>query len=204
MAVAASTVDLTTTAAVQAYLGTTAATTADQIQTIITGISTYAMTYCSRDFRLATYNDRRDGRGTQRMFMLQRPVNSVATLTIDGTTIPPASGPPWTAGYLSDADSVFVFEPYSFTRNFQNTSITYSAGWTTPGMVAVANTGTVNLPQDLQQAVIEAVADRFTRRTNVGISAKSIAGETISYTQANLPKSASPVFAAYRNVVQGI
>src|SRR5487761_2589396 len=123
MAVPPNTLDLTTTAAVQAYLGTTAATTADPIQTLITGISAYAMTFCSRDFRLATYTDARDGRGTQRMFMLNVPVASVSALTIDGVAIPVAAGPPWTAGYLFDSDSVFVFDPYSFTRNFRNTSI---------------------------------------------------------------------------------
>jgi hypothetical protein len=198
MAVPANTVDLTTVAAAQAYLSTALATTADQLQTLITAISRWAMTFCSRDFRLTTYTEYRNGRGTDSMVLFQRPVQSVTSVQVDGQTIQAASGPPWQAGWRSDSDRVYLFPPFSFTRNKQNTQFVYSAGYVTPGMFSLNNTGpAVTLPEDLQQAVIEAVAERYKRRDSIGVITKTIAGELITFSQADLPKSAMPVFNAY-------
>lgn len=201
MSVPQSTLDLTTVAAVQAYLNTTLATTNDLIQVLITAISRWAMTACSRDFRLATYTETRNGRGSDTMLLANFPVASVSSVVVDGQTVPPASGPPWTAGFRNDDMSVYLFCPYSFTRNKQNVQFTYSAGYITPGMFGLnPGGGAVTLPEDLQQAIVESVAERFKRRDSIGVLAKALAGETISYSQADLPKSAAPVIKAYQKV----
>lgn len=197
MAVPINTLDLTTLAAVQLYLGSTAAANNDPIQTLITAISAWAMKYCNRDFRQTDYTETRNGRGQDQMMVRQTPINTVATVAIDGVVLPLASGAPPTAGYAFDADSIYVFPPYQFTRNKQNTVIAYNAGWVTPGM-SNAGTPPITLPLDLQQAVTEAVADRFKRRDSIGVLSKTLAGEVITYSQADLPKSAAPVIDAYR------
>lgn len=201
MTVPQSTLDLTTVAAVQGYLNTSLATTNDTIQVLVTNISRWIMSFCARDFRLAAYNEQRNGRGGDTMLLANFPISSVTSVAVDGQTIPPALGPPWTAGYVNDDMSVYLFCPYSFTRNKQNVQFSYMAGYITPGMFGLnPGGGAVTLPEDLQQAVIESVAERFKRRDSIGILAKALAGETISYSQADLPKSAAPVIDAYRKV----
>ena len=198
MAVQPNTLDLTTLAAVQLYLGSAAAANNDPIQTLITAISAWVMKFCNRDFRKADYVEVRNGRGQDQMFTRYTPINTVAGVSIDGVVLPVASGSPPTAGYAFDSDSIYVFPPYSFTRNKQNTTISYNAGWVTPGMATGSSPPAVTLPQDLQQAIVESVADRFKRRDSIGVLSKTLAGEVITYSQADLPKSAAPVIDAYR------
>lgn len=195
MGLPTSTYDLTTIADVQRYLNSSVTANNDPIQFLITAISVWVGKYCGRDFRQATYTETRNGRGQDQMFTRQAPINSVTSITIDGVLLPLASGSPPQSGYLNDADSVYVFNPYQFTRNKQNCVLVYNAGWVTPGMG-----GTVTLPQDLQQAVVESVSERFKRRDSIGVLAKALAGETITYSQADLPKSAAPVIDSYRMV----
>jgi len=207
MTVAQNTVDLTTIAQVQGYLGSSIAANNDEIQILITAISSWAMKYCSRDFRLTAYVETRNGRGGQVMLTAQLPIISVTGLTVNGQTVPPAVGPPWNSGYRNDAQAIYLFSPWCFSRAFQNVVISYSAGWVTPGMFGLtpgAYPGGVTLPYDISQAVAEAVAERFKRRDSIGIISKTLAGEVITYSQADLPKSAAPVFDAYNKVSQAI
>jgi len=131
------------------------------------------------------------------MFTLQRPIASVSVVQIGPTVVPPIIAGPAvdTGGYKYDDKSIYVFSPYCFDAGNQNILFTYTAGWQTPGMG-----GPVTLPQSLQQAVIEAVADRYKRRDYIGVASRSIAGEAITYIQKDLPTSAASVINSFKRV----
>lgn len=195
-------IDLTTVAAVSAYMGGDNSASASLIQSLITAASAFAEQYCSRDFRLLERTERYNGLGTQRIILRVAPVSAVASLTIDGTPITARATELGYGFVFDDTGTLYVDGCYVFSRGWQNISVTYTAGWVTPGQAAATSPpGTVTLPLDMQQAVIEMVALKFkAQRNNIGIAARQIAGETISYTQADIPKSAQPVFDFYSRV----
>jgi hypothetical protein len=197
--VAASSLDLTTVAAVAQYIGGIDAgdqATNDLLQALITAASAYASSYCSRDFRSATYSQAYNGTGTQRIMLRVAPVSAVSALSIDGIAIPAATSPLYYGYVFDESGMVYLRGCYGFAEGWQNVQVTYTAGWVTPGQG-----GSVTLPQDMQQAVIETVALKYkAQRNNIGIAARQIAGETISYSQVDIPKSAQPVFDIYQRV----
>lgn len=201
---AASSIDLTTIAAAAAYIGGIDGSDPavnDLLQTLVTSASAFAMSYCSRDFRQAAYTDKLNGLGTQRVMLRVAPVQSITSVTIDTVAVPARDGPGY--GYVfDDTGVVYVDGCYAFRRGWQNVVIAYTAGWVTPGQApAMSPPGTITLPMDMQQAIIETVALKYkAQRNNIGIAARQIAGETISYSQADIPKSAVPVFEFYSRV----
>ena len=201
---AASDIDLTTVAAVAAYIGGVDGsdpTTNDLLQTLVTSASAYASDFCCRDFRLQEYTQLYNGTGYPRLILRNAPVVEVTLVASDTVVIPARNGT--TPGFVcDDSGALYATGCYTFFPGFQNVQVTYTAGWITPGMAQTTSPpGVVNLPQDLQQAVIETVALKYqSQRNNIGISARQIAGETIAYTQSDVPKSASPVFSFYQRV----
>lgn len=201
---AASDIDLTTIAAVAAYIGGIDGTNTEVnslLQTLITSASAYAENFCGRDFRKLTYTEAYNGTGFQSIILRQAPVVSITSVVADGITIPARVGT--TPGFVNDASgTLYATGNYRFPPGFQNIAVTYVAGWVTPGQGQMTSPPTgVTLPMDLQQAVIETVALKYkSQRNNIGIAARQIAGETISYSQVDVPKSAAPVFGFYQRV----
>jgi hypothetical protein len=74
-----------------------------------------------------------------------------------------------------------------FPRGVQNVAISYTAGL-------------ASVPVDVAQACVEIVATKYKRRTNIEVSAKTLNGETISFTQADMPASAKTALDNYRRV----
>lgn len=202
---ASSDIDLTTVQAVAAYIGGIDGTDPavnSLLQSLVTAASAFASQYCSRDFRSGTISETYNGLGTQRIILRRAPVSAVSALSIDGISIS-ARTTPGAAGFVfDDTGTVYVDGCTVFTRGWQNVAVTYTAGWVTPGQaLATSPVGTVTLPLDIQQAVIEVVALKFkAQRNNIGIAARQIAGETISYSQADIPRSVVPVFEFYSRV----
>ena len=202
MATSPSDIDLTTVAAVAAYIGGIDASDQsinDLLQTLVTAASAYAANYCSRDFRQQDYTQAYNGTGTQRLMLRAAPVISVSSVVVDYVSVP-ARGTT-TYGYVFDDTMLYLTGCAAFWDGWQNIVVAYTAGWKTPGQIALAGTGDVTLPMDMQQAIIETVALKYkAQRNNIGIAARMIAGETISYSQVDIPKSAKPVFDIYSRV----
>jgi len=206
MTISANQIDLTTVAAAQAYAQTqqnSLTATADQYQTLITAVSQWAATFCSRSFVLQSYNETRNGRGTRQLFLKNRPVQSVQSLAINGVSASLAATAPWANGYRFDTKSIYGYDSVFFCDGLQNIVVAYTAGYVTPGMNVLDPTTypTVTLPADIQQACNEAVADRFARRSNIGIKARTLASETVTYTDDAIPTSAMATFRYYQSKV---
>lgn len=185
--------DLTTLANVQAFLGNTVAGDVAEINLLITAASQYVATYCSRIFQSQSYTENYNGTDSDRLVLRNWPIQSIQSLSVDTVPIPAAANAA-AAGYMFDQKVIYLTgsqysdnNVFRFTRGWQNVTVTYSAGYST-------------IPEDLAQAATEMVADKFKRRQNIGVAARQIAGETISYTQADVPPSALSVIKAYRKL----
>ncbi len=193
-------VDLTTVAAVQSYMQGDAAFTTpqtDEIQREITALSRLCATYCSRIFQRATYNEVRNGTGTATLCLRQSPIVLVNSITVDGVTLNQVTAPGRGNGWDNSDIAVYITTGAFFCRGVRNVVVNYDAGY-----LPIDNPST-DLPQDLQDSIVMAVADRFKRRTNIGILAKSIAGETITYGNISIPKAVAMIWDQYQKAAYG-
>jgi hypothetical protein len=142
--------------------------------------------YCSRSFASAARAEVRDGTGTRRLSMRHFPITAVASLTINGQVIAPRPTP--TAyGYTFD-DYQIRLTGYVFEEGVDNVEVVYTAGLAT-------------ISEDLQQACAELVVTRYKARDRIGVSSKSLAGESISFVVQEFPDSVIGVLDRYRMVI---
>lgn len=179
--------DLTTLANVKAWFSPPLATTADDalLTRLITAASQYIQSWLGRQIASQNYAEARDGAGGRKLVLANAPVTAVATLSIDGIAIPMASGPS-AAGYVFSATTIYL-QSYLFTPGYQNVAVAYTAGY------AVT-------PPELEQACIELVALRYKERDRIGQVSKNLSGETISFTQKDVPADVETVLAQYKRI----
>lgn len=181
--------DLTTLANVKAYLSPPLATTADDalLSRLITAASGFIQNWLNRTIASATYTDTRNGTGGTRLFLRNRPVTAVASVTVDGVAIPLGGPQPTTGGYLFDDSSVYLIG-YSFTKGAQNVVVQYTAGYAT-------------VPFEIEQACIAFVVLRYKERDRIGQVSKNLGGEVVSFQQKDMPPDVATLLDQYRNVV---
>jgi hypothetical protein len=182
-------IDLTTLATVKAWLpgstggGIAYATDDALLGRLITAASSFVQSWLNRTVALAPYVEIRDGRGAARMSLANYPVVSVASVTIDGISIPAAPDSQG-SGYTVSDEAVFLTD-YSFTRGMRNVVVAYTAGYATP-------------PPEIEQAVIELVALRYKERERIGLVSKGLAGETTAFSQRDMPADVATALGQYR------
>jgi hypothetical protein len=182
--------DLTTLQNVKLWMGTTGVTDDQTISRAITAISTFIQSWLNRQLLSASYTENRDGTDGYRLSFQNYPVTAVASLFINGVSIPASPPPSSSAQQLG-----FVFTTtllsligYRFSRGFNNVQIAYTAGFAA-------------VPADIEQACIETIALRLSDRTRIGYSSKSIAGETVSFIITDFSKSSQSILNNYKKVV---
>lgn len=177
--------DLTTTAAVKAYMGVTSTDLDALLAALITRASAAIENFLQGGVLSAPYTETRNGTGGQYILLAQYPVTAVASLTIDGIDIPAASGYGQAGWWLSGR--TLNVSGYRFTRGRGNVVVIYTAGYAAT-------------PPDIEQACIESVVLSLKRRDHMDVSSKSLAGETVSFITAELTPSAKQVLNSYRRV----
>lgn len=177
---------LTTLAKVKQYGGIDSVEDDLLLARMIDSASASIESYCSRSFVSAARAEVRDGTGTRRMSMRHFPVTAVASLTIDGKVIPPRPSP--TAyGYTFD-DYQVRLTGYVFEEGVDNVEVVYTAGLAT-------------IPEDVDLACCELVVSRYKARDRIGVSSKSLAGESISFVVDEFPDAVIGVLDRYRMVI---
>lgn len=174
--------DLCAPSDVQAFLSLAAGQDDALLQTLCTAASAFVLSALNRNLLEATYTETRNGHGGDRLPLYQYPVTAVSSVTIDGVAIPPAPGA-LASGYVFD-DKMVYLRGYCFSCGAQNVVIEYTAG-----LAAV--------PFDIAQATVEIVALKYKRRLNLEVSGKTLNGETINFSQADIPASAKSVLQNY-------
>lgn len=179
--------DFTTLADVKAYAGITTSATDTVLQQLITGASAFLRSWMNRDIATPplAYSETFSGRGTFAILFPQYPAVSVQSLKIDGVPIPaaPSVG---AAGYRFN-ETDLVLTGFGFSRGMLNIEVAYTAGFSA-------------VPADLAAACNELVTLKFRTRDKLEISSKSLAGETVSFTQRDMPASVATVLKNWRKV----
>src|SRR5579875_58763 len=182
--------DLTTLANVKAYLSPPLTTTAADalLSRLITAASRFIESWLNRTIASAAYTDTRNGTGGTRLFLRNRPVTAVSSLTIDGVSIPPSDPPPTGAGYLFDDACVYLVGGATFAKGAQNIVVSYTAGYAAT-------------PPEIEQACIALVALRYKERDRIGQASKNLGGEVVSFQQKDMPADVQTLLDQYRGVV---
>lgn len=194
--------DLTTLANVQAWIPNLGSADATLLNRLITAESQRIQNWLARgQLASASYTETYDGKNTLSMPLKQFPITAVASLTVDGVSIPlaqPASPTnPAPSGYvftdtmLSLVGGGWPFDQYRFTRGYQNVIVAYTAGY-----ASGSNDFLI-----LEQACIELIATRYMERQRIGQKSKSIAGEVVSFFTGDMPDSVKAMLKPYRRVV---
>jgi uncharacterized phiE125 gp8 family phage protein len=182
--------DLTTLANAKSWLSIPVGTTTDDalIQRLITAISVAIAGYCSQGLVSQAYTETRNGTGGSQLMLRQGPITAVASVTIDGISIP-ARTAPGQAGFYFDTDFLYV-DGYSFTRPGTSPALYLrSSGAGAQNVVIAYTAGYTPIPGDLEQACIELLAVRFKSRERIGMKSKMMGQETMAYDLTAIPDS---------------
>jgi hypothetical protein len=179
-------VDLTTIANLKGYLGQTAASEDAQLARLVTAVSVYFAGFCDRTFQSGPRVYIRNGPGGVALPLPEFPVSAVATVLVDGVSLParPSVG---VRGWVLAEDVVYLDGGAKFTKGVQNIEIDYTAGYTTT-------------PLDLEQACIECCASWYKRSKRVDEQSRTAAGgvgEVVSFSLADVPNSAMMILNLY-------
>jgi hypothetical protein len=137
------------------------------LQRVITGLSAGIQSVLSRVFAQTTYNEVRNGTGKTEMMVLNDPIISITSVTVDNVAIAPRAQP-GSAGYTFDNDTIYL-DGYCFSKmSRQNVVLVYSGGFAT-------------LPADLDQDMCEAIGFLYRERDRIGMASKAMAGETTAF-----------------------
>ena len=162
--------DLTTLATLQNYLSPGSSDTV-LLQRLLTSASIAIENYLNLDIISQSYSDVYDGNGRRVMFLPQSPITAVASVTVNGNTIP--AGSVTAAGFYFTKDKI-ILNGYEFCKGYGNVAIAYTAGY------AAA-------PPDIEQFCIGTVQYWLNDRQRAGEVSKTMGGQTISYSQADMP-----------------
>lgn len=204
--------DLCALADVKGWLSIAATTTSDDalLGRLITATSTDFLAEIGRyDFFAADYTEARRGVALENvplrvsspylvshdLILRHWPVNSIASLVLDGATIT-ASPDGIQSGYWLDPNTdpesknIVKLIDYVFTK-LSELTITYNAGYT-------------SAPADVTQAVIEWVAARYRSRQSLGMASQRLVegrsqSEEAAYVPWDMPKSTQRVVERYRS-----
>jgi hypothetical protein len=176
--------DLTSVENVKGYLGITNTQDDPLLERLVSAASQYVAQYLNRSFGEEQYTDTFDGAGGQVWMFRNYPVTSVQSLSIRG--IPIAASQNFAAGYRFD-ERRLILQGLNFLPGLLNCTVQYT--------VEFLNNA------DIEQACIEIVANRYREKDRIGLVSKGLAGETISFSQKEMPNSARDILRVYRKVV---
>lgn len=176
--------DLTSAAAAKAYLGVSGTTDDALFGTLVTAASQYVQAWLTRTIAATDYTQRFNGPGGHQLVLPHLPINSVASLMIDGVAVP-ACAVEGGIGYRFDDVAIYLLG-YTFTRGLQNVLITWNAGFATT-------------PPDIAQATVELVAIVYRDRDRIGQLSKSLGnGETVSFFSGDLTPRVKTLLNQYK------
>jgi hypothetical protein len=161
---------------------------------LVSACSQFIQSWLNRQILSSSYVETRNGTGGSIMPVDNYPIKSVATVTVDGVSIP--LRPPMGAGSQQVANFGtpygYTFDDFAiylsggvFRRDFQNVVIEYAAGYDT-------------VPADLEQATVDLIGDWFRYADRIGKTSQGIEGQSTSFVNVALTARTLGVLQQYR------
>src|SRR5207237_6981265 len=186
--------DLTTVAAVKAWLAIPSAETGDDdlLQSLITDESVGIADLLSRPIFEATFTETYDGTAGGRLLLRVSPVKRVVELRVGGVVIPEVrAADPGGSGFVLDGPrGVLALRGTRFPRAPLSVTVTYVGGWDAD-----------SIPEPIRRACLSLVAFRYRGRTRIGQVSQNLAGQVVTYQQRELPLDAARLLKRYQRVM---
>lgn len=193
---------LTTLQALKAYLSINGSESDGLLESLIEAVSSQFNSHTGRNLAARDYswddndadydpdNAVLDGSGHPELILPQYPLASISELNLDGAALTLAS-PGGSSGYLVDrAAGVLSRLDGVFHRGRGNVTLIYRSGF-------------ASIPADLSQAALEQSAERFQQSAaghgRLGITARTLADGSVSYSASALLPQVRAVLDRYRN-----
>ncbi|MDO5686757.1 MAG: phage gp6-like head-tail connector protein [Neisseria sp.] len=168
--------------ALKAQMGIDNARRDGELQAALNGAISAAAAFIGADIALQEYAEQYDGNGKDRLVLRQYPVHQVLSVEIDGKP---------DAAWRND-DWLLMAQGAAFPRGVRNIKVRYTAGYDP-------------IPDDIQAACIMIAQARLNDFENKGIQSKSLAGETITYSNFTQSRGIPPAaLAILQNYVRQI
>ena len=180
---AAQPTDLTTLATLKSYV-TQGSNDDVMLQRLLSAASKAIANYINRDIVSLSYTDILDGSGGCVVSLSNTPISAVASVTINGNSIP--VGSVTTTGYYFTSSQI-ILNGYNFCRGKSNVVISYTAGYAT-------------VPNDIEQACIGTVQFWLGDRMRNGEVSRSMGGQTITFSQKDMPEWIKTILMQYKQV----
>jgi len=164
--------------------------------------------YCNRKFMADTYTEYYKGTGRQRLVLNQYPINKITSVKVDSAAL--TAGTDYVTADQTYLDQGIVFKDNGWTwygyltglvgeptAPIDNVEVVYSAGYT------LSPEATRNLPWDLEQAVIDMVADIYgeQQQGTIGLSRLTEGKLTYEWDKNSLVQQYSNILDSYKKAV---
>ncbi|MDN7456592.1 phage head-tail connector protein [Burkholderia cenocepacia] len=194
--------DLTTLANAKAWIIVPTTVTGDDamLQRLITAASQFVQTYLNRTIASTAYNERYTGSGSNTLALPNYPITAVSSVAIRG--VPIAASPDGVqVGYTFDDRFLYLIGNVGLSR-FPNGADGQFPKWPPLGVQVSYTAGYASTPPDIEQAVLELIGLKYAGdRTHFGQVSKSINGEVVSFSVADMPASVRTLLNNYRKVI---
>lgn len=177
--------DLTTLPKVKEWLSITTATNDALLSRLISAASDYIEAYLSRNIARTSYQSYRDGHGGRRLMFRNYPVVSLTMLKVGALLVPPSVG--GAPGFVHTETSVTLVGGYVFDLGASNVYLEYVAGYDP-------------IPNEIEQSCIDLVSLRYRERDRIGITSKSLAGESVTFNTREFSDAVGSTLAQYKRV----
>jgi hypothetical protein len=149
---------------------------------LITMGSDFVQKFCGRLFKEEELTETLDGNGLGEILLSEMDVNSITSLTIEGTAILAAN-----FELYSDEGSIKLTDGSVFTSGSHNVVVTYKAG-------------TQEVPEEIKFVLLEICARKFKEidSSRQGVRSESMGDQSISFSDALLTAEVKGILQRYR------
>lgn len=178
------------------------------IERNINSISHMVSKYCNRKFIADTYSEFYKGSGRQKLVLNQYPINTITSVSIDSASL--TAGTDYVTSDQTYLDEGIIFKNNGWTwygyltglvgeltAPVDNIGVVYSAGYTLEPETSRT------LPYDLEDTVIDMVADIYDEQQNGTVGLKQLTQGKLSYvwSESSLIQQYSSVLDTYKKAV---
>jgi uncharacterized phiE125 gp8 family phage protein len=192
--------DLTTLANAKQWLNV-ATTTDDALLTrLVSAASQFVQTYMNRTIASASYTEKRAGSGSNTLALANYPVTAVTSLVIANVPIV-ASPDGQQAGYVFDDRFIYLIGNAYAASAFPGAAPNHFPKWPPMGVQISYTAGFAVTPLEIEQAVLELIALKYTDRQHMGQSSKSIQGEVVSFIVSDMTAGTRTMLNNYKKMI---